>query len=225
MYDNCYSVVNNWKNNGSQGGSSFKNQLPEWTIVCTASLISGSMEAILTPFERIQVVMATPKYNQRFPYTIQAIVEVFKIGGFMEFYRGSSIILFRNGLSTSMFFTLRNYLESSFSQSTVSPVSHLLEDFIYGAALGCTISCVFFPVNVLKNKVQSEIIAKGTTAPSFNEVFEAIMKERQGKVRLLYRGLSTNVTRSLVSWGLTNSIYGYLKKSFGTSSLSPGEFQ
>jgi len=40
------------------------------------------------------------------------------------------------------------------------------------------------------------------------------MTERDGSIRALYRGAQLNFSRSVLTWGITNSIYGFLIREF-----------
>lgn len=42
--------------------------------------------------------------------------------------------------------------------------------------------------------------------------FKQIYKERGGRLRVLYYGVHTNVTRSFFSWGIMNAAYENIKK-------------
>jgi hypothetical protein len=80
---------------------------------------------------------------------------------------------------------------------------NIFRDFVSGAVLGAGISTLFFPLGVIKSVTQLEI---GT--PRHKGVLEtaaAIVRERG--VQGLYRGVHGNVARSLLSWGIINSVY------------------
>ncbi|VDK73045.1 unnamed protein product [Anisakis simplex] len=76
-----------------------------------AGFLAGSIEATLCPLERIQVLLQTTRYLERYRNTAHALVEVAKLGP-RELYRGLSVVLIRNGFSNSLFFTLRGPLRT-----------------------------------------------------------------------------------------------------------------
>lgn len=80
---------------------------------------------------------------------------------------------------------------------------------ILGAILGASISTLFFPINVVKHRLQSTI---GTPFQSPLAVFRIVWNERHGSIKELYRGVTLNYTRSLLAWGITNSVYEILLK-------------
>ncbi|KAJ0399513.1 hypothetical protein P43SY_002178 [Pythium insidiosum] len=81
-----------------------------------AAFLSGSTEAILTPFERAQTLLQTPKFNKEITGAIDALVHLNKFG-LAEHYRGLSAILLRNGPANVLFFGLREPLRQSFPHS------------------------------------------------------------------------------------------------------------
>lgn len=71
------------------------------------SIFSGTVEAVLMPFERIQTLLADSHYHTRFKNTSQAFHHVCMNYGYRELYRGVTPILFRNGPSNVLFFIMR----------------------------------------------------------------------------------------------------------------------
>lgn len=71
-----------------------------------SAFMAGAVEAISCPFERTQVLLQSPEYNQHFQNTAHAFKELAKIG-VKELYRGFTVVLLRNGSSNVLFFTLR----------------------------------------------------------------------------------------------------------------------
>ena len=160
--------------------SQYKDFIP---VTPVAACLSGCTEAVLSPLERVQVIMNSPTYNTRFQNTYKALSYIVSEHGFKELYRGTSLILLRNGPQNALFFTTREWLEYTFIQDRdeVKGFRLVFYDFILGAGLGGCISSVFFPINVVKNMYQSEI-GQG----SIRDTLTRIRKER-GSLRLLYR--------------------------------------
>lgn len=77
--------------------------------------------------------------------------------------------------------------------------------------LGACISTLFFPLNVVKNHMQSRL---GTPFERPWSVFADILVERNYSIRELYRGVHLNFSRSLLAWGITNAVYEILKRQF-----------
>uniref|UniRef100_A0AC34RJV2 Mitochondrial carrier protein n=1 Tax=Panagrolaimus sp. JU765 TaxID=591449 RepID=A0AC34RJV2_9BILA len=132
-----------------------------------------------------------------------------------EFYRGFSVIVFRNGTSNILFFTLREPLKHLVMDNVPgeknSRVKHIFSDFASGSVLGASISTLFFPINVTKTRMQSTI---GTPFISPFTAFESVWFERNRSVQELYRGVHLNFTRSLMAWGITNTAFEFLKRLF-----------
>lgn len=173
-------------------------------------------EATLCPLERVQVLLQSHHYHEHFKNTKEAF-KVVSGYGLREFYRGILLVVLRNGLSNSLFFTLREplrlFLINSSGSSDTSPftVTTFIANFVSGAVLGASISTLFFPVNVVKHRVQSEL---GTPYRYPIAVFKVVWNERNRSLKELFRGVHLNFTRSLIGWGITNSVYELLLHTF-----------
>ncbi|GMR32033.1 hypothetical protein PMAYCL1PPCAC_02228 [Pristionchus mayeri] len=182
-----------------------------------AAMFAGACEALLCPFERVQVLLQTSAYHEHFKNSSEA-VKAIRPHGFFEFYRGISMVIFRNSLSNALFFTLREPCREmvlsakdrdSLTPSTLHSIFPFLADFVSGGILGASISTLFFPVNVVKNRMQSQL---GIPFENPARVFSTVWRERNGSLKELFRGVQLNFTRSLLAWGLTNSVYELLRK-------------
>uniref|UniRef100_A0A1I7U644 COX assembly mitochondrial protein n=1 Tax=Caenorhabditis tropicalis TaxID=1561998 RepID=A0A1I7U644_9PELO len=60
---------------------------------------SGACEALLCPLERVQALLQTSKYHDKFKNTLHALTRI-QDYGYREYYRGFSVILIRNSLSS-----------------------------------------------------------------------------------------------------------------------------
>ena len=188
----------------------FERRLPHVPVDinrAAAAMLSGSTEAILTPFERIQTVLQDRAYMNKFPNSV-AVFSALREFGVSEYYRGLVPILVRNGFSNVMFFLTRKRLKDLFPE-TDSGVLNTLEDFASGGILGATISTIFYPVNVCKTRMQSQI---GGEFQSLRTVFWQLYRERNSSLRSLCRGADINVVRCLLSWGIINATYELLRK-------------
>ena len=168
----------------------------------TAALMAGCIEALLCPFERIQVLMQDKKYHGHFRNTLHAAMEL-KSYGIREYYRGLSCVLIRNGPSNAAYFLLRKPIKELLPNYE-SPVSNILRDFVSGAVLGASISTVFYPLNVVKTRMQSRM---GGDFVSMIDTYHTVFRERQYSWRKMFRGVHLNFTRSLLSWGIINASY------------------
>ena len=172
-----------------------------------AGLVAGSMEAIFTPFERIQTLLVDSTYHHNFKNTLHAFKEIGTKYGFKEYYRGVHTIILRNGPANACFFILREEVQPKLPE-TSSELMRTLLQFICGATIGAFISCLFYPINVGKVVIQSQI---GGKFQNIIYVLPRVYKERGSKLRYVYRGVHTNCTRSFLSWGVMNAAYEHLK--------------
>lgn len=181
-----------------------------------AAMLSGTTEAILTPFERIQTVLQDRAYMNKFPNSV-SVFNALREFGVSEYYRGMVPILVRNGFSNVMFFLSRKRLKALFPE-TESRVVDSLEDFASGGILGAVISTIFYPVNVVKTKMQAQI---GGEFQSLRAVFRQLYLERNSSLLSLCRGADINVMRCLISWGIINATYELLVKWLYPVSTDP----
>nr|XP_020647013.1 solute carrier family 25 member 51 isoform X1 [Pogona vitticeps] len=180
---------------------------PELLTRSVAAVLAGTTEAVLTPFERVQTLLQDYKYHDKFTNTFQAF-RFLKEHGPREYYRGLVPILLRNGPSNALFFGLRGPIKQCLPEATTYS-THLINDFICGGLLGAMLGFLFFPLNVVKARMQSQI---GGEFQSFSKVFMKIWLERDRKVTHLFRGAHLNYHRSLISWGIINATYEFLLK-------------
>lgn len=175
-----------------------------------AGLVAGSFEAILLPFERVQTLLAHAKYHEYFGNTIHAFRYVYVNHGIRELYRGLTPVLWRNGPSNALFFILR---EESMAQlpKRDSIASQTFQEFICGALIGCSLSTLFYPINVIKVAMQSDM---GHKYESMWVVCRRIYHERGCSIQQFYRGCGFNASRAFLSWGIMNTAYEHIKKLF-----------
>lgn len=196
----------------------------------------GTVEAVLMPFERIQTLLADSYYHTHFRNTSQAFHYVCMNYGYRELYRGLTPILLRNGPSNAFFFILREeaaerlpkHVSNNKKQTFLpyfnllirfSSVSHSQDDnfrrsaqeFMSGAVIGAFLSTLFYPLNVIKVMMQTTM---GTPEQSITRAFTLLYKERDSKIRNVYKGCSINCWRAFVSWGIINVSYEGIKRLF-----------
>lgn len=125
-----------------------------------AAFLAGTTEAVLCPLERAQCLLQDVEYAQRFKNTAH-VFSAMSVYGVREYYRGLSAVLLRNGPSTMVFFGLRDVVRETLP---VEPPSRkglkglqpeqMLADFVSGALVGAFVSTLFYPINVVKIRMQ-----------------------------------------------------------------------
>ena len=168
---------------------------------------AGMTEAILAPFERIQVVLQVKEFNKRYQNTFHAFRDI-SSRGVRELYRGTSAIVLRNSLSNVLFFSFREPIMNSLPEPH-SEVGNMANAFISGAGLGAVLSSLFFPLNVIKTRMQT--VVEGPYLKML-PTGRLILSERSNKWRKMYRGIHINYTRSFISWGIINAVYEFMKE-------------
>uniref|UniRef100_A0ABK9NGC3 Solute carrier family 25 member 51 n=1 Tax=Glossina morsitans morsitans TaxID=37546 RepID=A0ABK9NGC3_GLOMM len=180
-----------------------------------AGITAGTVETALLPFERVQTLLADSKYHQYFENTQRAFRYVFSHHGFHELYRGIVPVLWRNGPSNALFFILRE--EACIRLPQRSSIStRAAQEFIAGAVIGASISTLFYPLNVIKVAMQSNM---GHPTESMWTSTLKIYKERGNSIMYFYRGCGFNTARSFISWGIMNAAYENLKNLMTWDSL------
>ncbi len=160
----------------------------------------------MVPFERIQTLLQDNRQRRHYSNTVQAFKRL-KMYGFTEFYRGLTPILLRNGPSNAVFFAFRGHLKDRLPEAT-SKSHEVANNFISGAVLGAMISTVWFPLNVVKSRMQ---IKTGGHFESTWGTFKLIYEERGRKWRKMFRGVQLNFSRAIISWGIINASYEFFK--------------
>ena len=172
-----------------------------------AAVGAGCTEAFLAPFERIQVILQVRDYHGKLHNSFHAFREIAPYG-MKELYRGASAIVLRNGPSNILFLGLRDPVKRSLPKAHTE-FGETVNAFISGAALGAALSTLFFPLNVVKNRMQAVV---GGPHFGIRETFHVILKERGQRWRKMFRGVHINYTRSFLSWGIINAVYELLKR-------------
>lgn len=210
--------------------TSFINCSPIANLALAACL-TGTTEAILTPLERVQMLLQDRKFHGDYKNTLDALIKLRKFG-VIEYYRGLTCVLVRNCPSNILFFGLRDEIkklmsttrhktsatttqQSNNNQETLSqPIVHLandknmLHDFLSGAILGMFISTLYYPLSVVRTRMQTQ--APGTEFLSIVKAFKVVYSERDSKFSRLFHGCSINVIRQFISWGVINCSYEFM---------------
>ncbi|KAJ8970904.1 hypothetical protein NQ317_009056 [Molorchus minor] len=150
------------------------------------ALASGTTEAVLMPFERVQTLLADAKYHDKFKNTMHAF-KILRNYGYGEYYRDElqcRIPKYENELVRT------------------------ITEFICGAMIGVFLSSLFYPLNVLKVAMQSKV---GGPYENPLKVLLHVYRERGGKIQYIYHGVHANCTRAFLSWGVMNTAYEHLK--------------
>ena len=173
----------------------------------SAAMLAGCTEAVLAPLERIQSILQIRDYHGQLRNTFHAF-KVISGHGYRELYRGTSAVLLRNGPSNVIFFGFRDKLKQRLP-TPETEAGELLNAFISGAGLGAFLSTMFFPLNVIKAKMQARL---GGPFLGIRRTFRVVFEERDFRWRKMFRGVHVNYTRSFLSWGIINAVYELLKR-------------
>lgn len=176
--------------------------------ICSGTM-AGTLEACLTPFERVQTLLSDHKHHESISNTVHAFRKIWKQYSIKEYYRGYSAVVLRNGPSSAMFFTLRGPIKDSMPVATNNEVLSFIEDFFGGALLGAALSTLFYPLNVIKSNMQQHL---GGPYDGILRTFKNVYRQRGNSIRRIYFGVGVNFSRALVSWGIINATYELFRK-------------
>ncbi|KAH9421870.1 hypothetical protein DERP_002160 [Dermatophagoides pteronyssinus] len=188
--------------------------LPSYARFCLSAFLAGSTEAIMCPFERVQMLLQDDRLHNRYSNTVDAFKKL-RIYGIKEYYRGLSAIILRNGPSNILFFTFRNEIKNHLPQNVDNNESYMTEmikDFISGSIVGALISTLFYPLNVVRTRMQTQ--QPGAKHLNLFEAAIDIYNQRDRNLRRLLRGVHINYSRSFLSWGIVNACYELFHKLF-----------
>ncbi|XP_055904105.1 mitochondrial nicotinamide adenine dinucleotide transporter SLC25A51 [Eupeodes corollae] len=183
-------------------------QMNNYAAKIISGLTAGTFEGALLPFERVQTLLADSKFHHHFKNTPAAFRYVIANHGFLELYRGMVPVLIRNGPSNAAFFVLREEANARIPNDA-SLASRTMQEFIAGAVIGASLSTIFYPMNVIKVSMQSEM---GHQREKMWTVCQRIYHERGGRISYFFRGCGFNAFRSFMSWGVMNTAYEKIKE-------------
>ena len=183
------------------------------TVLTSAAFMAGCTEALLTPFERVQVLLQDSKQHENYRNTTDALRKLNLRYGVSEFFRGTTAIIFRNGTSNVAFFYAKQlskdhipvYNEIQGNSKNDTRYKAICADFLTGAVIGAGVSTLFYPVNVVKTHMQLKV---GGSFLKFRSVITQVLRERG--IRGLWHGVHVNYSRSFLSWGVINSTYEFV---------------
>ncbi|KAL3267982.1 hypothetical protein HHI36_007117 [Cryptolaemus montrouzieri] len=125
-----------------------------------SGLASGSMESTTMPFERMQSILINKNFNKKYKNMLHIMLKLRKEYGIKEYYRGFSIIFFRNTMGNICFFTLKHECDFYITNNFQVPIIQSGAQFIYGGLIGSMLSTLFYPLTVLKLTLQKQVGGK-----------------------------------------------------------------
>ncbi|VEN38278.1 unnamed protein product [Callosobruchus maculatus] len=171
-----------------------------------AGFIAGTAETIFCPFERVQVLLIKSEYHSRFKNMFHTFIDLRRTHGILEYYRGTAVVYWKNTLSCSMFFVMKAEVKKHYGKEDASVTKNLL-NFLTGGVLGAAMTTVLYPYKTVQVYIQKDIGGRFLTS---REVILSIYSK--GGVKLFYKGVVLNSIRALLGWGVTNSVFDYMKE-------------
>ncbi|XP_050296313.1 mitochondrial nicotinamide adenine dinucleotide transporter SLC25A51-like [Anthonomus grandis grandis] len=173
-----------------------------------SSAISGVTESFLCPLERVMLLLIDSKNHSKFKNMGHALFILVRDYGPKELYRGYSAILTRDVFHNTFFFLMRDEL-SGLVKCHEHKLQENFQNFLVGAGVGLMMTTLFYPIKVVKARMQKRIGGRFVSVPqSVTEIY----KDRGRGFRNFYRGIGMNVVRSIVAWGIANTSYEFFKR-------------
>nr|XP_023672139.1 solute carrier family 25 member 53 isoform X2 [Paramormyrops kingsleyae] len=181
--------------------------IPPLLLPAFAGLGVGMVEALVfTPFERVQNVMQNSSNDCNLP-TLRSVLSRFRSESLSSgFYRGLMPTMIRNAIGSSLYFGLKDPVQSMLWQQGLSPGA---SSFMSGVLNSMIISLPLYPLSVLVANIQAQVVGGPRGAWQSGVM---LWNSRQRSVALLYRGGSLVIFRSCLTWGITTAIYDSLER-------------
>lgn len=194
--------------------------------------LSGSLISVgSTPFELVKVrrqleySIAESKGERlvKPPNTMQAVRDIFRVGGMKGLYTGFRLHCLRDTLGTALYFFEYDGLRHIMGRSQTGeqgptpswmPIHPSLVPFMCGSLAGVSSWALIYPLDVVKTKVQQRALA-GTPPRSVFETLHRLIKGPDpnspkpillGLARI-YRGLGVSALRSVTTHGLLWTLF------------------
>lgn len=194
--------------------------------------LSGSLISVgSTPFELVKVrrqleYSIAESKGQRIvkpPSTMQAVREIYNLGGIRALYTGFRLHCLRDTLGTALYFFeydglrhIMGRLPSGEQGQTPSwmPIHNSLVPFVCGSVAGVSSWALIYPLDVVKTKVQQRALA-GTPPRGLRETLHRLIRGPDpdapkpilvGLARI-YRGLGVSALRSVTTHGLLWTLF------------------
>jgi solute carrier family 25 phosphate transporter 23/24/25/41 len=180
--------------------------------------IAGAVSRTATaPLDRVKIYLQMQR-GQTTPSMIQSVVQIYREGGMMNFYKGNGTNIVKiapeTGVKFFVYEKMKNFLSKD--QKSISPI----ERFVAGATAGVVAQTTIFPLECVKTRLA--IASPGT----FKGIIDCLRVTTHNEgFRSLYRGLGPALVGVVPYAGIDLAVYETLKTlylSHTSSSGSPG---
>ena len=153
-----------------------------------ACLTAGSIEAVIcTPLERCQAVLQDRRHDSKFRGLKDVLNWHFTRRnlsvGVKSLYSGGAMIVFRNTVTTFNYFMIRDWYKNNIDKEP-DMSKHVIFGMLSGAT-GCTIS---YPINTVKNKIQTNLNARSV----YQTIRDTSKKNAEGLENLKLENIETS---------------------------------
>ncbi|KAK9881750.1 hypothetical protein WA026_017271 [Henosepilachna vigintioctopunctata] len=180
-----------------------------------AGSLLGSLDSILMPFERVQVILADKGYNQIYKNTWHCFYSLVNEHGFKELYRGFEIIYLRNilvGIIVISLYRDKEKLQVTEQRKQSFILGKSVSQIFLDSVQNTMITTIMHPLNVLRVFLHKQI---GERYMHSHIALKKVYKENG--VNFFFNGLYINMFRSWMSWtviAFSNEIYKNLYSDY-----------
>jgi len=180
--------------------------------------IAGAVSRTATaPLDRVKIYLQMQR-GQTTPSMIQSVVQIYREGGMMNFYKGNGTNIVKIAPETGVKFFVYEKMKNVLSKDSKSITP--AERFVAGAIAGVVAQTTIFPLECVKTRLA--IASPGT----FKGIIDClrVTTQREG-FRSLYRGLGPALVGVVPYAGIDLAVYETLKSLYlahSNTSGSPG---
>lgn len=187
-----------------------------YVLYAVTGLISGSVLAIVSsPLDNIRIrLQSLENFNDR-KYKVntprEAIVDLYRKNGVRGFLIAFHLSVMREGLASTMYFSLFNWLKFRWIIEKKQENLPILNSFIFGGLSGISAWTATLPIDTIKTKIISRTLLDNKTLTIRKCLQE--MKNTKGYMTL-YQGWTFLLVRAFVVNGFVLTAFDRCKRHF-----------
>jgi len=162
-------------------------ELPLFYIAMSGLFTAFPTTLLLTPGERIKIVMQT---NSSSGSSIEVFKKIIQTGGIKSLYKGALLTLLRDGSGSFAYFSVYEATKRSMSSTSSGPNISTAAILLAGGLAGCANWLIALPFDVLKTRTQQSDISTTSTLALARTLIQTY------GIKGLYRGLLPALLRA-----------------------------
>jgi solute carrier family 25 2-oxodicarboxylate transporter 21 len=192
----------------------FKNKegvLTTWGGI-GAGVLAGITEAfVVVPFELVKIRLQDKNNVGKYKGTLDAVIKIMRNEGILAFYKGLEATLWRHATWNGGYFGVINFIQRKFPK-TEDRWKKLLNNFVAGAIAGTFGTMLNTPPDVVKSRIQNQVIVPGQKPKYSWTIPSLVMIAREEGILALYKGFVPKVVRLGPGGGILLVVFDYVSK-------------